>query len=66
MWQEFLEPTPGGFAFARQTPACKAGVAALLPRPGVYEFALTKGPTSQRWPLVIGRRAHNLAGFRLA
>jgi len=55
VWQEFLKPTPGGIAFARQTPACKAGVAALLPRPGVYEFALTKGPASQRCARAAGQ-----------
>jgi len=59
VWQEFLKPTPGGIVFARQTPACKAGVAALLPRPGVYEFALTKGPASQRCASVADHRAHD-------
>lgn len=52
-WERFLMPNPTGFAFSRLNPRSHEDIMSLNARPGVYEFAISKG-SGQRYKVYIG------------
>ena len=52
-WDKFLMPDKIGFAFVHLNPKIHENIMSLGARPGVYEFAISKGP-GRRYKVYIG------------
>ena len=52
-WERFLMHNPAGFAFAHLNPKAHEDIMSLNARPGVYEFAISKG-SKRRYKVYIG------------
>ena len=52
-WERFLMPNQAGFAFAHVNPRTHEDIMSLNAKPGVYEFAISKG-SGRRYKIYIG------------
>ena len=53
VWERFLLPNKTGFAFAHLNPRTHENIMSLNAKPGVYEFAISKG-SGQGYKVYIG------------
>lgn len=54
-WNVFLAPCAHGFSQARDGNACVGAVSKISNKPGVYEFAISRGATGHRYKVYVGQ-----------